>query len=63
MKTPVSINFGEKVFGNAIESFTYKGVQYFVTADSSGNLVYWDLDLENTFNRIKQLYSEKYSTL
>jgi len=63
MKTPVSINFGEKIFGNAIESFTYERVKYFVTADSSGNLVYWDLDLENTFDRIKQLYAEKYTTL
>ena len=63
MKTPVSINFGDKIFGNVIESFTYQGIQYFVTADSSGNLVYWDLDLENTFDRIKQLYAKKYTTL
>jgi len=63
MKTPVSINFGEKIFGNVIESFTYQGIQYFVTADSSGNLVYWDLDLENTFDRIKQLYAKKYTSL
>ena len=62
MKTPVSINFGATIFGNEIESFRYKGIQYFVTADSSGNLVYWDLDLENTFNRIKQLYAEQYTS-
>ena len=38
MKTPVSINFGEKIFGNVIESFTYQGIQYFVTAESEGKV-------------------------
>ena len=63
IKTPVSINFGDKNFGNAIESFTYGGVQYFITADRSGNLVYWDLDLESTFDEIKKLYAEKYNDM
>jgi hypothetical protein len=57
IKTPVSISLGEDNFGNAIESFTFKGVTYFVTADHIGNLVYWDLDLENTFEEINRLYS------
>jgi len=57
IKTPVSISLGEDNFGNAIESFTFKGVTYFVTADHIGNLVYWDLDLENTFEEINRLNS------
>jgi WD40 repeat protein len=63
IKTPVSINFGDNNFGNAIESFTYGGVQYFVTADRSGNLVYWDLDLESTFDEIKKIHAEKYNDM
>ncbi|MDB2702783.1 hypothetical protein N9Z01_06780 [Flavobacteriaceae bacterium] len=57
IKTPVSISLGEDNFGNAIESFMFKGTTYFVTADQIGNLVYWDLDLENTFAEINRLYT------
>ena len=60
IKTPVSISLGENNFGNAIESFTHNGITYFVTADHIGNLVYWDLDLENTFKEINRLYSVIY---
>ena len=60
IKTPVSISLGENNFGNAIESFTLNGITYFVTADHIGNLVYWDLDLENTFKEINRLYSVIY---
>lgn len=56
IKTPVSISLGEDNFGNAIESFMFNGITYFVTADHIGNLVYWDLDLENTFEEINRLY-------
>ena len=57
IKTPVSISLGKDNFGNAIESFTFNDVTYFVTADQIGNLVYWDLDLENTFEEINRLYT------
>ena len=58
IKTPVSISLGDGNFGNAIESFSQNGITYFVTADQVGNLVYWDLDLDNTFEEISRLYSE-----
>ena len=58
IKTPVSISLGEENYGNAIESFTFNDITYFVTADYAGNLVYWDLNLENTFKEINRLYSK-----
>ena len=51
--------FGEGNHGNVIESFTYDNKKYFITADEKGNLVFWDLNLENTFEEIKRLYSKK----
>ena len=59
-KTPVSIMFGKGNHGNAIESFNYNNKKYFITADEKGNLVFWDLNLENTFEEIKRLYSKKF---
>ncbi len=59
-KTPVSIMFGEGNNGNVIESFKYNDKKYFITADKKGNLVFWDLNLENTFEEIKRLYSKKF---
>lgn len=58
-KTPVRISLGNQNYGNAIESFSYNKVNYFITADHVGNLVYWDLDLSNTFKEIKRLFEEK----
>ena len=52
--------FGEGNHGNVIESFTYDNKKYFITADEKGNLVFWDLNLENTFEEIKRLYSKKF---
>ena len=62
-KTPVSIMFGKGNHGNAIESFTYNNKKYFITADNKGNLVFWDLNLENTFNEIERLYSTKFKKI
>ncbi len=52
--------FGEGNNGNVIESFKYNNKKYFFTADKKGNLVFWDLNLENTFEEIKRLYSKKF---
>ena len=60
-QTPVNIALGEGNFGHAVEAFSVKDVSYFVTADQLGNLVYWDLDLDNNFDEIKRIYANQFS--
>lgn len=61
VQIPVNISLELGNYGHAIEKFLYKGTQYFVTADHLGNLVYWDLNLENNFKEIERVYNEKFA--
>ena len=61
MQIPVNIALQKGNWGNAIEEFNYNDVEYFVTADQLGNLVYWDLNLENNFNEIRRIFNDRFA--
>lgn len=61
IKTPVNIHLGEDNFGYAIESLQTSDETIFITSDHKGNLTYWDLDLQQTFDEITSLYNQNFN--
>lgn len=56
----LEINLGKNNYGLEIMSFSDNDLTYFITADTNGNLLCWDLNLERAFNTILNLYSKKF---
>lgn len=56
----LEINLGKNNYGLDIISFSDNDLTYFITADTNGNLLCWDLNLERAFNTILKLYSKKF---